>query len=79
MPQSLALVPPPETEATVYRKPNRRPGSCSPVSYLRPRQFAGLSEKAIDVAGLVLETCSGEVAAEVAEVIRLSLLQVSAS
>ena len=79
MPHTIAPVLPMTPRPARTRKPNRRKSACSPVSYLRPRQFAGLSEKAIDVAGLVLETCSGEVAAEVAEVIRLSLMQVSAS
>jgi hypothetical protein len=79
MAQMLALVPPPAPEAVRVKKPNRRKGSIpSKVTDLRPRQIAGLSERAIGLGGFVLESAP-EDAAEVAEFIRLSLLQAPAS
>ena len=64
--------------ATRTRKPNRRRGSCSPLSYLRPRQLAGLDEQAVAFGDLAM-TKGPEFAREVGEAIRLSLLQELAS
>jgi hypothetical protein len=76
----LALVPTPAPEAVRVKKPNRRKGSIpSKVTDLRPRQTAGLSEKAIGLADFVIGSIGPESAAEVAECIRLSLLQAPAS
>ena len=78
MPQTLAPVLPMAPRAARTRKPNRRKGSCSPVSYLRPRQLAGLSEDAV-AYGESFAAGNPKLAAEVAEVIRLSLLEAPAS
>ena len=78
MTQSLAPVLPMPPRATCTRKPNRRRGSCSPLSYLRPRQLAGLDEQAVAFGDLAM-TQGPEFAREVGEAIRLSLLQELAS
>ena len=78
MTQSLAPVLPMPPRATRTRKPNRRRGSCSPLSYLRPRQLAQLSERAV-FFGDALMSEGPEFAREVGEAIRLSLLQELAS
>ena len=76
--QTLASVLPMPPKATRTRKPNRRRGSCSPLSYLRPRQLAGLDEQAVAFGDLAM-TQGPEFAREVGEAIRLSLLQELAS
>ena len=78
MTQSLAPVLPMPPRATRTRKPNRRRGSCSPLSYLRPRQLAGLDEQAVAFGDLAMAK-GPEFAREVGEAIRLSLLQELAS
>ena len=77
MTTTIAPVLPMPPAATRTRKPRRR-GSCSPLSYLRPRQLAGLDEKAVRMGGLIMEG-GPEFAREVGEAIRLSLLQELAS
>ena len=76
--QTLASVLPMPPKATRTRKPNRRRGACSPLSYLRPRQLAGLDEQAVAFGDLAM-TQGPEFAREVGEAIRLSLLQELAS
>ena len=76
--QTLAPVLPMPPKATRTRKPNRRRGSCSPLSYLRPRPLAGLDEQAVAFGDLAM-TQGPEFAREVGEAIRLSLLQELAS
>ena len=76
--QTLAPVLPLSPEAARTRKPNRRRGSCSPLSYLRPRQLSGLNEQAVAFGDLAM-TQGPEFAREVGEAIRLSLLQELAS
>ena len=76
--QTLAPVLSMPPKATRTRKPNRRRGSCSPLSYLRPRQLAGLDEQAVAFGDLAM-TQGPEFAREVGEAIRLSLLQELAS
>ena len=78
MPQTLAPVLPMPPRAARIRKPNRRRGSCSPLSYLRPRQLAGLDEQAVAFGDLAM-TQGPEFARKVGEAIRLSLLQELAS
>ena len=78
MPQTLAPVLPMPPRAARIRKPNRRRGSCSPLSYLRPRQLSGLNEQAVAFGDLAM-TQGPEFAREVGEAIRLSLLQELAS
>ena len=65
---TLALVPPPPREAT----------HPSPVTRLRPRQVASLSEQAVTMASLAMEG-GPEFASQVADFIRLALLEASAS
>ena len=76
--QTLAPVLPLSPEAARTRKPNRRPGSCSPLSYLRPRQLSGLDAQAVAFGDLAMAK-GPEFAREVGEAIRLSLLQELAS
>ena len=76
--QTLAPVLPMPPKATRTRKPHRRRGSCSPLSYLRLRQLAGLNEQAVAFGDLAM-TQGPEFAREVGEAIRLSLLQELAS
>ena len=76
--QTLASVLPMPPKATRTRKPNRRRGSCSPLSYLRPRQLSGLNVQAVAFGNLAM-TQGPEFAREVGEAIRLSLLQELAS
>ena len=78
MPDTIAPVLPMPPKATRTRKPNRRRGSCSPLSYLRPRQLAGLNEQAVAFGDLAMSQ-GPEFAREVGEAIRLSLLQELAS
>ena len=67
-----------DPQATRTRKPNRRRGSCSPLSYLRPRQLSALDERAVAFGDLAMAQ-GPEFAREVGEAIRLSLLQELAS
>jgi hypothetical protein len=79
MHDTIAPVLPLHPRATRTRKPNRRKDSIpSKVTYLRPRQLAGLSESAV-AYGESFVAGNPELAAEIAEAIRLSLLQELAS